>query len=98
MDPFAGARSVAYCRDRHARTERWTPVAKESTKNRPETDTDRDRYPELSKVFSKILEAEDIPQGAIERVEVSCLAGGDATYRVYTPRAEEPIIGYFPKV
>lgn len=73
-------------------------MAKESAKADRQVDTDSDRYPPLSKVFRKILESDELPEGGIERVEVFCLAGGDATYRIYPPRAEEPIVGYFPEV
>lgn len=67
-----------------------------STREATALDPDVDHYPELVDVFSKILEADELPEGKVERVEVYCLAGGDATYRIYPPRAEEPIIGYFP--
>jgi hypothetical protein len=57
---------------------------------------EQDHYPRLEDVFSKILAEPDIPTGGVERIEVTCLAGGDATYRVWAARAEEAEGGYLP--
>jgi hypothetical protein len=73
-------------------------VAKESKAANTEVETDADRYPKLRQVFTAILDAEDIPQEGVNHLEVHCGAGGDATYRVYTPGADEAIVGYFAKV
>lgn len=59
-------------------------------------DPDQDRYPDLAGVLSLIGDAEDYPEGPIEKVEIICHASGDATWRVWTPRAEEPVGGYYP--
>jgi hypothetical protein len=59
-------------------------------------DHDRDRFPTLKDVFARILDAEDIPSGQVLRVEVGCLANGDATYRVWARESEEPIGGFLP--
>jgi len=59
-------------------------------------DTDADRYPSLEHVVAALLADENIPQTAIEKVEITCLASGEATYRVWAARAEEPEGGYLP--
>ena len=60
-----------------------------------ETPATQDRYPSLDKVIDEVFDAEDFPEGPIERFEITCLASGDATYRVWPARAEEPESGYF---
>jgi hypothetical protein len=57
-------------------------------------DTDSDRYPDIADVLAAMQEDEEIQQGPVERIEVSCLANGDATYRVWAPRAEEAVGGF----
>lgn len=98
MDPFARARPLAYCRDWPQRREHTVAKDPKSARDAQAVDTDTDRYPDLTDVFSKILETTDLPEGPVELVSVSCFAGGDATYRITPARAEEPIIGYIPKV
>lgn len=55
---------------------------------------DEDRYPSFKKVLHAISNAEDIPKGPIDRLEVHCMANGDAAWRVWPARAEEPAIGF----
>jgi hypothetical protein len=64
-------------------------------KEKPSFDPDKDRYPELEAVLSAVLASDEIPSGPIERLEVTSLASGEATARVWTPRAEEPLGLYF---
>jgi len=59
-----------------------------------EVDTERDRFPSMRKVIDALPSQEDFPEGEVERVEIMCHASGDATWRVWTPRAEEPVGGY----
>ena len=59
-------------------------------------DTDRDRYPTAVEGLRRVIGEGVLPDGPIERLEVRFLASGEATYRVWTPRAEEPDGGYFP--
>jgi hypothetical protein len=66
---------------------------RESTSN---VDTDQDRYPTLGRVLSLISEDIDFEGVRVQRVEITCLANGDATYRWWRPRAEEPEGGFFP--
>lgn len=58
-------------------------------------DHNADRYPAISEVLKRVVVAEDFPNGDIERLEVTCLANGEATWRVWTARAEEPVGGVF---
>lgn len=61
-----------------------------------ERDTDQDHYPDLTAVFQKVLAEDDFPEGAIERIEVTGLASGEATWRVWPARSEEHVGGYYP--
>jgi hypothetical protein len=60
-----------------------------------EFNPDRDRFPRFSSVLSAIQQRTDIGEAHIERLEVTALASGEATYRIWRPRAEEPEGGYF---
>jgi hypothetical protein len=53
-----------------------------------------DNYPGIREVFDRVLDQDELPEGDIERVEVTCLASGEATYKVWAARAEEPATGY----
>jgi hypothetical protein len=53
-----------------------------------------DRYPPLTKVLQTIIGQADLPEGPVERLEVHVFASGDATYRVWEPRADESEGGY----
>lgn len=59
-----------------------------------QNDFDADHYPSIADVFAVVLERLDDPNAPIDRVEVTALASGEATYRVYPARAEEPDMGY----
>lgn len=63
-----------------------------------ELDTDQDRYPNLEQVLSRLSQdvAKDYP--VVERVEITCLASGEATYRVWRPREIDPDGGYMQQV
>lgn len=50
---------------------------------------ERDRYPRLVDVLEGILNDDTIPDGPVERLELTALANGEATYRYWLPRAEE---------
>jgi hypothetical protein len=60
-------------------------------------DTDADRYPEFGQGMRRIIAEANIPDGPIERLEVTFLANGEATYRVWPARAEEPEGGWLPE-
>lgn len=57
-------------------------------------DTEQDRYPPIRKVIEYALSIEDWPEGDIELFQVSGLASGEATYRVWPAKADEPVSGY----
>jgi hypothetical protein len=75
-------------------------MSESSTPNRRATDFDPDvdRYPELNKVLQAIMRSSEIPKGPVERVEVTTLASGEATCRVWPARADEAIGLYLPSV
>jgi len=55
---------------------------------------DEDRHPRLDKVLGRMhahLGATDV---VIERLEIFANASGDASFRYWPPRSEEPEIGY----
>jgi hypothetical protein len=60
---------------------------------RDDFDPDVDRYPDLNAVLNAISAKEDMVTGPVERVEVFCYASGEASFRVWGARAEEPVIG-----
>jgi hypothetical protein len=60
-----------------------------STKKPDSFDPDSDRYPQLAEAFRALLQSDRIPDGPVERIEVTCLANGDITGRVWPPRAVE---------
>jgi hypothetical protein len=54
-----------------------------------------DRYQDVADVVTRVLSEEEFPTGPIERFEVTCTASGEATYRVWEARAEEPFSGVY---
>jgi hypothetical protein len=71
------------------------PNADKSGAGQGSVNFDVDRYPTLASVLRAIKGDEDLPDGPIERLEIYANASGDASTRVWTPRAEEPVIGYY---
>jgi hypothetical protein len=61
-----------------------------------EVDTDQDRYPAIGQVCNRIANALRSMDTGVEKVEITCFANGDATYRVWAPRSEEPEGGFLP--
>jgi len=59
-------------------------------------DPNADRYPKPKDGLRRVLDQMDVPEHPIERLEVTFLASGEATYRVWAARAEEPDGGYLP--
>lgn len=59
-------------------------------------DTDADRHPTFVQALRRILQEAEIPDIAIERLEVFVHASGDVTYRMWAPRAEDSEGGYLP--
>lgn len=58
-------------------------------------DHDVDNYPSIASVLRAILKRLEDTTTPVERVEVTALASGEATYRITPARAEEPEGGYF---
>lgn len=56
-------------------------------------DPNADRYPDPRRVFPRVLEDPDYPEGDVERIEMTFLANGEATYRVWAARAEDAVGG-----
>ncbi|HYJ00563.1 MAG TPA: hypothetical protein VEX36_12910, partial [Thermoleophilaceae bacterium] len=50
---------------------------------------------EITAVISRVLDEDSFPDGDVERVEITCLPNGEATYRVWPARADEPIEGFY---
>lgn len=57
-----------------------------------------DRYPNIYDLLAAIQESGNLPNVPLERLEVTALASGEAQYRYWLPRAEEPEGGYLPFV
>jgi hypothetical protein len=55
-----------------------------------------DRYAEIIEVVARVLEEKSFPQYPVERLEVTCLASGEATWRAWPAKAEESEGGYYP--
>lgn len=59
-----------------------------------DTPSTEDRYPSAHHALHAVINADDFPEGPVERIEVYCLASGEATWRVWEARAEEPQGGH----
>lgn len=71
-------------------------MAENGEPEQQQLDTDQDRYPTFRDVLHAILDDADFPDEPIERCEVTTLANGEATYRYWLSRAEEPEGGLLP--
>lgn len=69
-------------------------MPKTSSPNGQKVDPETDRYPTFDQAIKAVKEHDDFPDGPVERVEIVCHASGEASWRIYTPRAEEPRIGF----
>jgi len=58
-------------------------------------DHNEDRYPIIQDVLQSLPSQPDFPEGPVERIEVTALANGDYTWRVWPARAEEPASGSY---
>lgn len=59
-------------------------------------DTDRNHYPTLKKLISRLAEEADYQDSEVEGLWVSIQANGELTYRIRVPRAEEFDGGHLP--
>jgi hypothetical protein len=73
-------------------------VAAKATKEERQPDHNVDRYPNVYDLLTAIQARADLPNEPIDRLEVRCLASGEATFRYWFPRAEEPDGGYLSEV
>lgn len=71
-------------------------MATKASKEPQKLNTNEDRYLTFRQAIDRVLDEGDIPDEPVERLEIACLASGDATYRYWTARAEEPEGGYLP--
>ena len=60
-----------------------------------EGNASEDRYPDIRSVVQEVLNAEDFPEGDVDRIEINCLGTGQATWRVWAARADEPVGGVY---
>lgn len=68
-----------------------------NTSERPnEVDTDADRYPTVKQGLRKLLEADDLDDTILDRLDVRFLANGEVTCRTWEPRAEEFRVVFIP--
>jgi hypothetical protein len=56
------------------------------------------RYPEIGKVIRKVLQERDFPTGEVQKLEITCLQNGEATWRVWAPGFDEPEGGVYSQV
>lgn len=60
-----------------------------------EIDTDQDRYPDMRGLVQRVTSEPNFPDGDIDRIEITALGNGDATWRVWPAKSEEPVGGVF---
>lgn len=54
-------------------------------------DPEADNHQDYKEVLARAEQEQDFPVSLVERVEISCLANGDATVRVWAVRSDEAI-------
>lgn len=69
-------------------------MARKPDQQQAEIDPNVDRYPNFVQGMRRILQEADIDDRPIERLEVTFLASGEATYRVWEPRSDDYEGGY----
>lgn len=96
VDPIPGPWTVAYFGDWGSARDPKR-VRNVDTPQLPiEDPAPQDRYPNIYDLLAVLQEAGDLPNEPIERLEVTALASGEATYRFWRVRAEESEGGYLP--
>ena len=71
-------------------------MAKKGSQDLTLAEANKDRYPDFAQVLSRIQSESDALGKHVERLEIYTLPNGEATYRVWLPRADEPLGGYLP--
>jgi hypothetical protein len=70
-------------------------VPKPTANKQSAIDFSKDRFPDLDTVLARIMHDEEFPQGAVQRVEITCLASHEATWRAWPPKSDEPVGGFY---
>lgn len=94
MDPFA---TVAHVRVFRYILNRKVPQVSESQQTESEADQfdhNADRFPTWDRLLTRLLDAENVPEGQVRRLTIDCGAAGDITYRWYQGRDEESEFSY----
>lgn len=58
-------------------------------------EAERDRHEKFSDVLSRVIHEKSFPKGQVVRFEITLLANGESTYRVWTKDQEEPWEGTY---
>jgi len=56
-------------------------------------DAASDRFPAFADVLDRIQREPDFPHDGVERIEINCMPSGQATWRAWRPRDDEPVGG-----
>jgi hypothetical protein len=64
----------------------------------PDFDHNVDRFPNLEDVLVTLQHDPRLQESQVERLEITLAASGEATARVFAPRAEEPDVLYWRKL
>lgn len=98
VDPIASKGSVAYFGDWLEITGAGAAITDIAREGVTDLDPNVDNYPNLYDVLLVLQQHEDVPNEAVERVEITTLANGEANCRWWTPKAEEPEGIHIPQV
>lgn len=58
--------------------------------------TDADRYSDAREVLSLMIDQVEAFDGPVDRIQVGLFANGEAVWRVWPARADEPEVGHQP--
>lgn len=90
MDPFARRAFLAYFGDWPELKEEGASMVAGQPAGAGDVDPNVDRYRNIYDLLSDLSESGQLPNEPVERVEITCLANGEANCRYWTARAEEP--------
>lgn len=93
MDTFPGLRKVRIWLYKRLPRKGGGNVTETPQERREPDNPDEDRYPSVVEGIHKLLDANVLPDGPAELVELRWQASGECTYRITPPRAEESEIG-----
>lgn len=72
-------------------------MAEATERDQVQVDTEQDRFPNVFEVLQRMISDSELTDGPVQLIEITTFASGEACYRVWPARAEEPEIGYFPE-